>query len=248
MVNHFRTALLNMRPATTPGPGEEYVPDDYQPVRLTPSLTAARAALFGAGADRTGINLTLASILTFLHGSRLGPSLTSVDARITYDPRKPADVWADIGADTETTEGPDPVGWSGSAAFRQPGRGFGRWEVSTDGAGAYSVVPEGGQAIPGDVTAGDLGDAIPLAGTSLSLIVPTDAEGRWRVTLTLPPTHRWASAASVDVLGVFTPSVSDEETDWFAAWSDPYVPAPLKAGALALAASARIHEIIAAGV
>lgn len=90
MVNHVRTLLLNLRPATTPGFGEEFVPDDYQPVVLTPLLTSARDALFGPTPSRAAMNLNLARLLAYLHTSPWRDDVLVADARITYDPSQPS--------------------------------------------------------------------------------------------------------------------------------------------------------------
>lgn len=91
MVNEVRTILLNLRPAAAPPPaGEEYVPADYRPAVLPPALAAARAALFGAAPTRAGLNLLVGRLLAYLHSSPLAADVTAGDARITYDPARPA--------------------------------------------------------------------------------------------------------------------------------------------------------------
>lgn len=243
MTNAVRTWLLNESAAASPVPGEEYVPADYRPAALPPAIAAARRSLFGFGADRAGMNLTLARVLVFLHASRFARDVTARDARITYDPRKPADVWDAVGASVATIDGPPAAAWHGSPSFRSAGRAYGDWHVVTDGAGGYTATTAGGAVKSGAVVTGTTGDVVPLPGSDLSLVVPEDAAGVWRATLLVPPAHDWASAASASGDGVFNPQASVAEAGWFVAWSDPNEPAPLRAGALALALSERIREL-----
>lgn len=246
MVNHFRTTLLDLAPAVSVGPGEEYVPPDYKPASAGRNLTDARSALFGPGVDRAGYNLTAARIIAYLATSQFAADTVRDDARLTYDRFRPLDVWQSLGAAFTTTAGDDPVGWSGVAAFRSAGRAYGEWDAVTDGAGGYTVTPQGGQVTSGSVATSDLGDVVPLPGSTLGLVVATGSAGRWRVTLLTPPAHSWSSAAATEATGVFNPQASEDEAAWFAAWSDPFAPAPLRAAVLALAVAARTSESVLA--
>jgi len=247
MVNQVRTLLLNEAAAAVPGPGEEYVPAAYRPVRLPANLRAARAALFGKAPDRTSLNLTLARVLAVLHASRFAADVTAADPRITYDPRLPADVWALRGAYATTITGAAPVGWGGAGSFLSPERAYGSWAVTTTGTGGYSLTTADVVTVSGNVVASTLGDAVPLPGSNLLLVVPAAAAGRWEVTLLVPPVFNWVGAAAAEGAGVFSPSTSAADRRWFAAWSDPNEPAPVRAAALALALAARTGELYATG-
>lgn len=244
MTNSFVTCLRNLSRAAVPDPGEEYTPADFRPAELPDDLAAAREALFGHGADRAGTALTASRITAYLATSKFAASVTRDDPRLTYDPLSPAALWDSVGTSVVTSSGGPPVAWSGSASFRRPGRAYGVWAVEADGAGNYVVTPRGSAAASGPVTEADLGDVIPLPGSHLSVIVPAGDPGRWAVTLLTPPSHPWASAADHPAEGVFDPSAGGDETEWYAAWSDPYAPAPLRASALALAVSARVLELV----
>lgn len=244
MVNHVRTRLLNLPPLTSgvDRPGEEYVPPDFVPAALPAALAAAREALLGPGADRTGANLTLARLLTYLHYSELAADALLADARVTYDPAAPAAAFGALGPAATTLSGPAAVAWAGPARFRQPGRGGGRWVVEADGAGNATTAGEAAWA--GPVVATTAGDAVPLPGTDLGLVVPTGAAGRWLVTLTAAPAWSFTRAADVGEGGaVFRPAVSAAEARWYAAWVAENPP-PLRACAFALALAARIDELV----
>lgn len=244
MVNQVRTLLLNARPwvGTDLPYGEEYVPDEYLVRRLTPPLIAARAALFGSNPDRAGLNLTLARILAVLHTSPFVSDVTADDARITYDPARPVDVFGSLGP--AVLEGTEPVSWAGSARFVDSGRAYGRWTVTTDGAGNYEVTPYGtGVLSTGTVTASDVGDAVPLPGSYLNAVVPTDASGSWSVALLTPPTHSFVTATGLtDTVPLFRPSGGTREAAWYAAWNGRG-PSWHRAAALALALAARTNEL-----
>ncbi len=168
MTNHVRTLLANVAaaPSGTTIPGEEYAPSTFVPARLPAALLRAREALFGAGADRVGINLNLARLLAFLHASRFTDDVVAADARVTYDPARPVDVFGLLGATVTTVSGAAPKGWRGARTFQTPGRAYGYWDVITDGVGGSNQ---------GDVTGLTAGDAVPLPGSDLLLVVPTAA-------------------------------------------------------------------------
>jgi len=247
MVNWFRTVLLNQRAAATPGPAEEYVPPDYVPITLPDTLTAARTALFGVSPDRAGINVTLSRILGFLSVTKYSDAPLYYDARVTYDPTTPLPAWwTQIGATVTTLSGSAPEGWSGSPTFYVTGRSRGEWIVTTDGAGNYSVSSDTDGNATGSVGIVTTGDAIPLPGSTLRLVVPTNATGTWSVSLLTSPTHSWVDAANFSGGGIFNPSASSREAAWFADWSDAGLPAPLRAAVLALAVAERSYELVLA--
>lgn len=243
MVNHVRTHLLNMAPATgQPPPGEEFVPVTYEPLNLPQTLREARNSLFGVGADRVGVNINLARLLAYLHTSELAADVTLADPRITYNPIQPAGVITP-GATFDTYTGDDPIGWQGSPTFTTTSRGYGRWVVTTDGVGGYDVAPQAGTEYSGTVTTTTAGDVVPLSDSRLSLVVPENAEGVWAVTLVIPPVYNFSRAVDFGVADqIFSPDRSAAETRWKAVWGG-INPAPLRACALALALAERISEL-----
>jgi hypothetical protein len=244
MVNHVRTLLLNL-PAVSeidPPPGEEYVPPAYVPKFVEGPLADARAALFGAGADRAGMNLTLARVLGYLHASALGADAFIADPRITYDPARPGSVFGSVGP--AVTSGPPIAGWMGAAGFAAPGRAFGTWTVVTTALGAYTVVP-GGIDPPqsGPVAVVATGWAVPLPGSQLLVVVPAGTAAEWTVTVLAPPAHDWTEIADLtDAQGLFRPGAGGSESNWYAVWADDGPPAD-RAVAAALALSARTAEL-----
>lgn len=244
MTNHVRTLLLNMPPeAVGTTPGEEYVPRDYRPAQLPADLQRAAQALFGAGADRAGKNIQLARIAGYLHASPLAEYVTATDARLTYRPGAPASVFDLLGA-TVTNVTDDPAeGWLGAATFAAPGRAYGVWQVTTDGAGNYTVTGQGATT-SGGVTTTSTGDAIPLPGSRLSLVVTTGAAGAWAASLLAAPAHNFVEVVTTgDPDAVFRPGQSGSEDAWYAAWNESPV-AALRAGAFALGLAARIQEVL----
>lgn len=245
MVNHVRTLLLNMLPevvGTTPG--EEYVPRDYKPVNLPADLRAASAALFGVGADRAGKNLQLLRITGYLHTSSLAEYVTETDSRLTYRPDRPASVFDRLGATVTNVSGSEAVGWSGRATFGAQGRAYGSWNVTTDGAGGYTVTTVGGEPRAGFVTESDAGDIVPLFGSGLSLVVGTGADGEWAASLLTVPEYNFAAAAERgDPDAVFRPERSTSESAWATAWAESPT-AATRAVAFALALAARTYDVM----
>lgn len=240
MTNSTRTALLNLAPWTGPDlpVAEEYVPSGYVPRRLTGALAYTSGLLFGAGADRAGRNITLARFLACAHASPFAADVTVDDARITYDVTTGV-TFNRIGP---TVSGDPAVGWDGSATFPAPGRGSGTWYVTTDGVGGYTTVSAGDNQLSGSVTVGPLGDTVPLVGSNLGLVVPTDANGSWTVNLIAPPSDTFTELAeAVDVASLFRPSGSDRDRRWYDAWSGTG-PVWFRAVALGLALSVRTIE------
>lgn len=252
MTNHLRTLLLNMAAGdpADPVPGEGYVPPTFRPVTLPAALDAARKRLFGRSADRAGVNANLARLLAFLHASPLAADVTAYDPRIAYDTAAPADAWAAIGPSAVTVSGGDVVGWAGTPTFGQEGRALGRWAVAAEAGGVVRAVQIGGGA--GYVSADpDTGAAdswsVPLPGSDTAVLVPSGADGAWRITLYVPPTYCFtAAAAAPDPDAVFRPSRGGRETAWNEAWGTAPTAAE-RAGAYALALAARIDVVRTTG-
>lgn len=243
MTNSVRTCLLNQRPWTGSGrpPGEQYVPASYTPRVLPADLDAARTALIGAGADRAGINITLARILAYLHASRFFRDVVAADPRITYDPMSPAPIWDAIGP---FAAGPGTVTWSGISSFDAPGRAYGKWTVTANGSGSATVtLDDGSPPVTGPVETIPTGDRVWLPESNLGIVLPTATAGTWPATLLAPPAYSFLSAADLSgAASMFRPSAGGSETIWYQTWSGNG-PIPDRAGALALALAARILEL-----
>lgn len=88
MINHVRTLLLN-RQREGHGldePGEEYIPADYAPRRLSPAMRRAWQSLFGSQPDRLFLNYRVRQLLQIMHGTVLGNDILRPDPRVTYLP------------------------------------------------------------------------------------------------------------------------------------------------------------------
>lgn len=246
MVNHLRTLLMNMAPGGS-APGECYVPPAFRPVVLPTDLAAGRRWLFGRNADRAGVNANLARLLAFLHASPLAPDVTAYDQRVSYDPARPAYAWGSVGPAAATVSGGDALGFAGDRSFRGEGRAYGEWAVSAE-AGTVRVVTVGGQNYATDSPAdGPVGSwAVPLPGSDLSVLVPADADGAWRVTLYAPPAYCFTAATGADPDAVFRPSRGGREE----VWADTFAAGPTaaeRAAAYALALAARVEAVRTTG-
>lgn len=162
------------------------------------------------------------------------------DARITYVPARPVDVWDSLGQVATTIEGDDAIAWYGAPTFDAEGRGYGRWIVSADGGGTYAISP-GSFSAP--VVSTSVGDALMLPGTRLGLVIPPAGIGRWNVTLLTAPRYTFDRAVvSGDPAAVFRADRSEREANWYDVWmSSPL--AALRASAFAMALAARIDDL-----
>lgn len=237
MTNSVRTCLLNLSAWTgaVPPPGEECVPSAYRPRQLTGTAQRARAALYGAGADRAGMNLTLARLMAYLHASPLHLWVTADDPRVTYDVRTGPGLFGALGPSAV----PAPVGWVGAPEFADPGRAHGAWEVATDGAGGYTVSSADRGPVSGQVTAAAAGDAVPLPGSTTAVVVPTGFSGTYSAELLVPPRHHFVALAELTgAADLFRPNGTTADRAHHAVWTGDGPPL-LRAGAAALALAAR---------
>jgi len=88
MINHARTLLLN-RQANFPGHYRElgeYVPPNYEPLKLPGYLQRIRQQLFGSNPDRLYAEYRTRQYITILHSTEFAGEMTRWDSRITYDP------------------------------------------------------------------------------------------------------------------------------------------------------------------
>ena len=91
MINHYRTALLNISGSNWPGlefPGEELVDTNFATRTLPYYLNTVRRLIFGESPDRAYINYRLRQITTLWHDSILNEVVTDQDPRITYWPNQ----------------------------------------------------------------------------------------------------------------------------------------------------------------
>ena len=91
MINHYRTALLNISGTNWPGlqyPGEELVDTLFASRSLPSYLVTVRRIIFGEAPDRAYLNYRLRQITTLWHDSILKDAALEDDSRLTYWPNK----------------------------------------------------------------------------------------------------------------------------------------------------------------
>lgn len=90
MINHGRTLLLNVAGGTRPSPnfpGEEIIPPNFTPRRLSGGLATVQQIMFGTSPDRLMLNYRARQLLSTVHGiPELEQFLLDLDSRITYWP------------------------------------------------------------------------------------------------------------------------------------------------------------------
>jgi len=88
MINHARTLLLNQARRKThySDIGYEYVPPEFTPVELTPTLGIVRKLLFGSAPDNYFLNYRCRELLSYLHTTELAEYVYRFDPRVTYWP------------------------------------------------------------------------------------------------------------------------------------------------------------------
>ena len=86
MINNVRTLLLNKVPTADSVLGEEYIPENFSPVRLYGELARIHNALIPERVSREEANMRVAAFMKLLHTPDLEPYVLKQDSRITYDP------------------------------------------------------------------------------------------------------------------------------------------------------------------
>lgn len=95
MINHGRTLLANQKAYNgdfTTYVAEEFTPESFQPLELTPELRRVRATLFGTWPDRDMRNYRCRQLLTVLHRTPWAEYLTALDSRVTYSTGRGTDL------------------------------------------------------------------------------------------------------------------------------------------------------------
>ena len=88
MINHARTLLLNTAKRRThySDIGYEYVPSNFKPIELPPTLNLVRQILFGASPDNYFLNYRCRELLSYIHSTELAEYIYALDPRVTYWP------------------------------------------------------------------------------------------------------------------------------------------------------------------
>ena len=91
MINHYRTALLNINGNNWPGleyPGEELVDPMFHQKTLSGHASTVYKIIFGENPDRAYLNYRLRQLTTMWHDGLLHEIVTAKDDRLTYWPIK----------------------------------------------------------------------------------------------------------------------------------------------------------------
>jgi hypothetical protein len=100
MINHYRTALLNISGSNWPGleyPGEELVDPMFRQKPMSSYASTVHRLIFGESPDRAYLNYRLRQLTTMWHDGTLLYEVTAKDSRLTYWPMQFASTMAGYG-------------------------------------------------------------------------------------------------------------------------------------------------------
>lgn len=103
MINHYRTALLNISGDNWPGleyPGEELVDPLFRQKPMAGPTSTVHRMIFGENPDRAYLNYRLRQLTTMWHDGLLHEAVTAKDDRLTYWPMKFASAMSGYGVVT----------------------------------------------------------------------------------------------------------------------------------------------------
>lgn len=88
MINHARTLLLNInrRRMHASDVGYEYIPPEFKPVQLSPTLNLVHQTLFGSAPDNYFLSYRARELLGYIHTTELVKYVYAFDPRVTYWP------------------------------------------------------------------------------------------------------------------------------------------------------------------
>lgn len=106
MINHARTLLLNRARRHThySDDGYEYVPPEFKPVELPPTLAMVRQILFGSAPDNYFLNYRCRELLSYIHTTDLAEYIYKFDKRVTYWPETHKPFFAPAGKRISITQ------------------------------------------------------------------------------------------------------------------------------------------------
>jgi hypothetical protein len=258
MINHLRTLLLNLVPATMPIPGEEYVPAAFQPQFLPQDLASVRNLLFGPSPDRAMLNYRLREYLTLVHSTELESHVLDLDPRVTYWPPHDIGLFKDalLGSVItliagSTTWGINIIG--NPSGVKNNSFLLTNWQIRVLDASSINVknLTQGlSTTYPYTVTNGLTGN-IPLTGSTLSFIltVGNTIYPTWgiqhlaRPLLELPDIYAGLNAGINT--GVNSLFVSDQEPykTCHQLWVTDNVPIAYKLGAIVTALGYKLNAL-----
>lgn len=100
MINHYRTALLNISGSNWPGLeylGEELVDPMFRQKPMSGYVSTVHRLIFGESPDRAYLNYRLRQLTTMWHDGDLHEAVTAKDSRLTYWPMQFASTMAGYG-------------------------------------------------------------------------------------------------------------------------------------------------------
>lgn len=182
MINHARTLLMNVAGWRADEIGEEYVPESFHPVPLTPALSLVRTTLFGTNPDRLFMNYRTLQVMSMLHASELAEHVLALDKRVTYWPNERQRFFnATFGVSHVQHVGATlQVSYLGTPlADDRTGRSRDSWVVTFPEEGVANVqrtrAPKG-TFVDEFQTIGGLSTPIPLHGSPLSIRVTAGSD------------------------------------------------------------------------
>lgn len=230
MINHLRTLLLNSgvkerQPASYPG--EEFVPEEFNPQVLGGVEKALLQALFGPKADRARKNYCLRTALGLLHAGELAPFGSELDKRITYPPFNDS-AWLIPFSQSAATGVPNlratqnPIATSTTSYWH-----FTITVTSSTNVEVYDEVGVGSGATDFPVTAGVPAGPIPLGDSGTSVWLTPTTGHRWDVELRARPDLDLPLILSAweSILGTASPEVLfgvdpvEPVLSWYKIWS-----------------------------
>lgn len=187
MINHGRTLLLNRAGDARPDANfflEEYVPEDFQPVRLTSSLSRVYDKLIGEDSDDAYANYVTHIILRAIHGTEYASALYDLDQRITYlhDRDVPA-----FGFETLSTNHPEIASHPSAEFYENALRRklYHRWLVKAETGAFVTVTDMTGEGVTQQSVAGAAGLTEPIVLSSKDKLTvrlgsyPLPVNGNW---------------------------------------------------------------------
>ena len=103
MINHYRTALLNISGSNWPGleyPGEELIDPMFRQKPMSGYVSTVHRLIFGESPDRAYLNYRLRQLTTMWHDGDLHEAVIAKDSRLTYWPIQFASTMAGYGSVT----------------------------------------------------------------------------------------------------------------------------------------------------
>jgi hypothetical protein len=242
VINHARTALLNVSSTGNDSPWAEFIPHDFRPRQLTRGLSRIRAILFGHSPDRYMLDYRMLQLIPLLHSLDLETFTLADDTRVTYTQRNvdPAIFVPQVTADKEVSP---PVLAGNSDADDSHGRLFCVWHITVDDYDFELLDEQTRQAwvFPLEIASNSFSVPIRLPGSNWYISIPPTPNTGWQIVTVLRPSATAANLYRVlaevvteaDLLDLFGVSPAEPQQSYQNLWMKH--PAwPVRLGALLL--------------